>query len=303
MSISLNCQSLNGLTGGLSLEIRQGGISLNIAVLTEFITDPTKFVLSLFDILIVAYLFYRLLLLIRGTRAEQLLKGLLLLLVFSIGSRYLHLEVVGWLMEKMWTMLFVALPVVFQPELRRALEQLGRGHFFAAGARWTDRETVIEEIVKAVDVLSRTRTGALIIVERETGIKDHIESGVPLDALVSASLLVSIFTPKTPLHDGAVVISEGRIMGAGCFLPLSDNPNLEADLGTRHRAGVGITEVSDAIAIIVSEETGAISLAIEGKLARGLDTLALKQRLEEELGGRDRKSEVFKILRWPNERE
>ncbi len=279
-----------------------GGTFLNIAVLAEFITDPVKFVLSLLDILIVAYLFYRLLLLIRGTRAEQLLKGLLLLLVFSIGSRYLHLEVVGWLMEKMWTMLFVALPVVFQPELRRALEQLGRGHFFAT-ARWTDKDTVIEEILRAVEALSRDRVGALIVIERQTGIKDHIESGVSLDALVSSSLLINIFTPNTPLHDGAVVISEGRITGAACFLPLSDNPNLEADLGTRHRAGIGITEVSDALAVIVSEETGTISLAVEGRLIRDLDIPGLREKLDEELGGKDRRSEVFKVLRWPNERE
>jgi len=273
--------------------------------LSEFITDPIKVVLSLLDILIVSYLFYRLLLLIRGTRAEQLLKGLLLLLVFSIGSRYLQLEVVGWLMEKMWTMLFVALPVVFQPELRRALEQLGRGHFFAGTtSRWTDRDTVIEEILKAVAILSQTQTGALIVVERDTGIKDYIESGVPLDALVSSQLLVNIFTPKTPLHDGAVIVSNGRIVRAGCFLPLTDNPNLAEDLGTRHRAGIGITEVSDALTIVVSEETGSVSCALEGKLSRDLDQKGVREILERELlGKRDRKSEVFKVLRWPNERE
>lgn len=272
-------------------------------MLSEIFTDPVKVILALVDILIVAYLFYRILLLIRGTRAEQLLRGLLLLLGFSVASRYLHLEIVQWLADKLWTMLFIALPVVFQPELRRALEQLGRGSFFSSSlARWTDTEVIIHEILDAVNTLARTRTGALIIIERETGIRDYVDSGVPVDGVVNSQLLVNIFTPLSPLHDGAVIISDGRLARAACFLPLTDNPNLSKELGTRHRAGLGITEVSDALALIVSEETGWISVAREGRLSRNLDEQRLQEILETELVKKDRR-EAFKVLRWANERE
>ena len=276
---------------------------MEFGVLSEIFTDPIKVILALVDILIVAYLFYRILLLIRGTRAEQLLRGLLLLLGFSVASRYLHLEVVQWLADKLWTMLFIALPVVFQPELRRGLEQLGRGSFFSSSlARWTDTEVIIQEILDAVNTLARTRTGALIIIERETGIRDFVESGVPVDGVVSSQLLVNIFTPLSPLHDGAVIISDGRLARAACFLPLTDNPHLSKELGTRHRAGLGITEVSDALALIVSEETGWISVAREGRLSRNLDEQRLQEILETELVKKDRR-EAFKVLRWANERE
>jgi diadenylate cyclase len=276
---------------------------LELGVLSEIFTDPVKVILALVDILIVAYLFYRILLLIRGTRAEQLLRGLLLLLGFSVASRYLHLEIVQWLADKLWTMLFIALPVVFQPELRRALEQLGRGSFFSSSlARWTDTEVIIHEILDAVNTLARTRTGALIIIERETGIRDYVDSGVPVDGVVNSQLLVNIFTPLSPLHDGAVIISDGRLARAACFLPLTDNPNLSKELGTRHRAGLGITEVSDALALIVSEETGWISVAREGRLSRNLDEQRLQEILETELVKKDRR-EAFKVLRWANERE
>ncbi|MGI6488072.1 MAG: TIGR00159 family protein [Syntrophomonadaceae bacterium] len=276
---------------------------MELGVLSEIFTDPVKVILALVDILIVAYLFYRILLLIRGTRAEQLLRGLLLLLGFSVASRYLHLEIVQWLADKLWTMLFIALPVVFQPELRRALEQLGRGSFFSSSlARWTDTEVIIHEILDAVNTLARTRTGALIIIERETGIRDYVDSGVPVDGVVNSQLLVNIFTPLSPLHDGAVIISDGRLARAACFLPLTDNPNLSKELGTRHRAGLGITEVSDALALIVSEETGWISVAREGRLSRNLDEQRLQEILETELVKKDRR-EAFKVLRWANERE
>ncbi len=200
-------------------------------------------------------------------------------------------------------MLFIALPVVFQPELRRALEQLGRGSFFSSSlARWTDTEVIIHEILDAVNTLARTRTGALIIIERETGIRDYVDSGVPVDGVVNSQLLVNIFTPLSPLHDGAVIISDGRLARAACFLPLTDNPNLSKELGTRHRAGLGITEVSDALALIVSEETGWISVAREGRLSRNLDEQRLQEILETELVKKDRR-EAFKVLRWANERE
>ena len=196
---------------------------MELGVLSEIFTDPVKVILALVDILIVAYLFYRILLLIRGTRAEQLLRGLLLLLGFSVASRYLHLEIVQWLADKLWTMLFIALPVVFQPELRRALEQLGRGSFFSSSlARWTDTEVIIHEILDAVNTLARTRNGALIIIERETGIRDYVDSGVPVDGVVNSQLLVNIFTPLSPLQMGS---HYQRCAWPGrCFLPLTDNP-------------------------------------------------------------------------------
>jgi len=277
---------------------------LDIGVLSEFFTDPVKFFLSLVDILIVSYLFYRILLLIKGTRAEQLLKGLLLLLIFSIGARYLHLEVVGWLMEKIWTMIFIALPVVFQPELRRGLEQLGRGSFFSTSlARWAEPGMVVDELLEAVSILSRSQIGALIVIERETGIEDFIESGIPLDAVVSSQLLVNLFIPRSPLHDGAVIIRNGRITRAACVLPLSDTPTLDKELGTRHRAGLGITEVSDALALVVSEETGSISLAWEGRLFRYLDDKSLREMLVQQLSRKDRRADVFRVLRWSSERQ
>ncbi|MDH7497535.1 MAG: diadenylate cyclase CdaA, partial [Syntrophomonadaceae bacterium] len=242
---------------------------MDFSAFSGLFANPTRVALAALDILIVAYVLYRALLLIRGTRAEQLLKGLLTLLVLSIGARYLRLEVVGWVMDRVWTMVFIALPVVFQPELRRGLEQLGRGSFFAhPSERWTDTGRILNDLVQAAGTLSRAQTGALIVIERETGIQDFIESGIKLDAVVSPQLLVNLFMPKSPLHDGAVIISRGRITGAGCFLPLSDNPRLDRSLGTRHRAAVGITEVSDALAVVVSEETGAISLARGGQISR-----------------------------------
>jgi diadenylate cyclase len=259
---------------------------LDFNLLSGVIASPWDIIRTLLDISIVAYVFYRILRLISGTRAEQLLKGLVLLLVFSVLISYLNLTVVKWLMEKMWIIFAITIPIVFQPELRRILEQIGRGGFFSTRkmtAPLNNIENMIRHIGDAAAVLSRNQVGALIIITRETGIGEYMESGTDLDALVTASLLINIFVPNTPLHDGAVVISNLRIEKAACFLPLSDNPYLDPELGTRHRAGLGITEVSDAVAVIVSEETGAISLAKEGKLQRQLDEVSLKDNLRGEL--------------------
>jgi len=259
---------------------------LNITSLTGVFASPWDIMRSLLDIAIVAYVIYRLLKLITGTRAQQLLKGLLLLLVFSVTASYLQLQMVNWLVQKLWILFAITLPIVFQPELRRLLEQLGRGSFFASHRTHNQNETMeqaIGEIVEAVAGLALTRTGALIIITKETGIAEYLESGSQLDAVVSASLLQNIFFPKSPLHDGAVIISNGRIERAGCFLPLSENPFLSRELGTRHRAGLGISEISDALVIIVSEETGAISMAREGKLERYLAPETLRMTLNREM--------------------
>ncbi|GAX88414.1 diadenylate cyclase CdaA [Effusibacillus lacus] len=238
------------------------------------------------DILIVAFVLYRMILLIRGTRAVQLLKGIVVILIMTGISNYLNLRALNWILDKTLTIGLFAIPVVFQPELRRALEQLGRGGFFSRSfvlAKTQENEEdvrkIINEIAKAASVLSKNKIGALIVIERETGIADIMETGVPIEALVSSELLINIFIPNTPLHDGAVVIRGNRIVTANTFLPLSDDPNLEQELGTRHRAAIGITENSDAIAIVISEEKGFISLTHNGKIIRNIDDQTLRQML------------------------
>lgn len=236
------------------------------------------------DILIVTYVIYKLLMLIKGTRAVQLIKGILFLLIASNISDVLHLYTIKWILDKTWATIFVALAVIFQPELRRALEQLGRGQFFVRVNNemgMGDMLRLIDEVTRCVLKLAQTRTGTLLVVERETGINDYIETGIKIDGIVSAEFLSNIFVPQTPLHDGAVIIRGDRVVAAGCFLPLSDNPYLDSSLGTRHRAALGITEISDAVAVIVSEETGTISIAYEGKLVRYLEEKTLRDKLQE----------------------
>ena len=235
------------------------------------------------DILIIAFVIYKVIMLIRGTRAVQLIRGVVVLLLVTYFSRRLGLAATYWLLDKIMTIGLVAIPIIFQPELRRALEQIGRGRFFARTMRVLgeeDWEEIIAEIVRAVQVLSRNKVGALLVIEGQTGLNDVLESGIKVDGLVTAEFLVNIFVPNTPLHDGATIIRGDRVMAAGCFLPLSENPDLGQELGTRHRAALGITEQSDAISIVVSEESGTISVAQEGKLRRYLDESSLKEYLE-----------------------
>lgn len=241
---------------------------------------------SVVDIVVVAAILYQFLMLIKGTRAVQLIKGLVVMLIISYLAERLRLTTISWLLSRIWNMLFIALPVVFQPELRRALEQLGRGKFFtrhpsALGNEVFDK--VIEEMARCTQVLSKNRIGALVVFERETGVQDFIETGIKIDGVVSSEFLVNIFIPNTPLHDGAVIVRGDRVAAAGCFLPLSENPDIQKELGTRHRAALGLSEVSDAVIVVVSEETGAISVAIEGGLTRFLDEKSLKDLLEREL--------------------
>lgn len=251
----------------------------------DYLKEVLKFNLSsVIDIAIVAFVMYRLMLLIKGTRAVQLIKGLIVLLVLTALSSLFNLNTANWLLRQAMTALVVALPVVFQPELRRALEKLGRGRFLSttAGIHMhgeVDQTKVISEISRAATLLSKNKMGALIVLQRETGLEEYIDTGVKIDGLVSAEFLVNIFIPKTPLHDGAVVIRGERVAAAACFLPLSENPYLTSELGSRHRAGIGITEHSDAVAVIVSEETGSVSLAVEGDLTRYLDEASLTDKL------------------------
>jgi diadenylate cyclase len=273
---------------------------LDFSFLSGVFASPWDIIRSLIDIGIVAYVFYRLLGLIRGTRAEQLLKGLVLLLVFTVIASYLELDMVNWLVEKLWILFAITVPIVFQPEIRRFLEQLGRGSFFTSSRHLSlmeEYENIITEVSESARILSRNRVGALIVLTRETGIAEYLDSGVKMDALVSSGLLINIFVPNTPLHDGAVIISGGRIDRAACFLPLTNNPALDKELGTRHRAALGISEVSDALVVIVSEETGTISVAREGQLQRYLDEDSLKELLAQELLISSRSTESL-FRRW-----
>lgn len=274
---------------------------MDLSFLSGVFASPWDIIRSLMDISIVAYAFYRLLVLIRGSRAEQLLKGIILLLLFSALSSFLNLELVNWLIEKLWILFAIILPIVFQPELRRILEQLGRGHFFTwdSDGGLSGNFSIIDEIASAAAVLSGNKVGALIILTRENDIEEYLDSGVNMDSMVSSELLINIFVPNTPLHDGAVVIKDGRIQKAACFLPLSDNPKLDKQVGTRHRAGLGVSEVSDALAVIVSEETGGISLARRGRLDRHIDIQQLKSMLAEDLISEDKWSTFRR--RWLGE--
>ena len=237
---------------------------------------------TVLDISIVTYVIYRGLLLIRGTRAVQLVKGVIVLLIAWWASELLNLSAVEYLLDRLGLALAVALPIVFQPELRRALEQLGRGGFFRSSAPMLaseDLDRVLGEIVRAVGVLSKNKTGSLIVIERQSGLKEIAETGTHIDATVSAELLINIFMPHTPLEDGAVLVRGDRIIAAGCFLPLSENPDLDREFGARHRAAIGLSEESDALVVVVSEETGGISLANSGKLIRQLDNEGLREML------------------------
>lgn len=237
---------------------------------------------SILDIAIVTYVFYKAILLIRGTRAEQLVKGLATLLIVTVVTGELGLYTINWLLDRILTLGLVAVPIVFQPELRRALESLGRGKLFARSSLFqseTDFDQMLTEVIKAVQVLVKKRLGALIVFERETGLNELAETGIAIDGHVSAELLINIFLDRSPLHDGAVIIRGNRIVAAGCYLPLTENPNLSKELGTRHRAALGVSEHSDAAALVVSEETGVISLATGGKLTRYLDETTLRQML------------------------
>ena len=237
------------------------------------------------DILVVTIIIYWLLWVAQGTRALQLIRGMvtLFVLLYLLGW-VLELNTLNWILERIWPALIVAIPVIFQPELRRAFEQLGHTgtwlkNPFAAQADDASQELAIDEVVRAAAQLSRLRYGALMVIERETGLTDYASKGVSLDAEISRQLLINIFFPNSPLHDAAVLIRGPRIVAASVVLPLTDNISASSQLGTRHRAGIGITEESDALAVVVSEETGQMSVAHSGRLIRNLDPDRLRRVL------------------------
>ena len=243
---------------------------------------------DLLDILIVAFIIYRIILLIKGTRAVQMLLGLAVILIVYVVSQVIGLYTLHWFLDNFLSSLIVVIIVIFQSDIRRALMHVGRNPFFA-GMSYREEKEVIEELAQASAVLASRRIGALIVIERETGIKDFLESGTELDARISGDLIVSVFHPTSPIHDGALVIQQGRLTRAGCFLPLSQNPDISKTLGTRHRAAIGLTELVDAIVIVVSEETGKISVVLGGRITRDLDLESLKKVLKRTLEPASRK--------------
>ena len=253
---------------------------------TELLHRPEVSWSDVLDIALVSFLIYELLLLIRGTRAAQMaLSGAFLLGLYFL-SQWLELETVNWVIRNLAGYVVFAIIVLFQSDIRRALAHFGRGPFFKYFERSASAEETIEELVVATTTLASRRVGAIIVIERQIGLRNYIEGGIPLDAIVTYDLLASIFQPGSPLHDGAAIVQGDRIAAAACFLPLSVNPKVSRDLGTRHRAALGITEENDAVAIVVSEETGTISLVIAGDLDRGLTADALRARLRSLLGVR-----------------
>ena len=232
------------------------------------------------DIAIVAFIFYKLFQLIRGTRAAQMFLGLIIIIAASFIAEWLRFDALNWLISSLKTVWVVAFVIIFQPELRRILAQLGQSRFVRYFVR-SKHLAVLDEIARAVAELSHRKIGALIVIAREASLRQYIETGTRINAKVTSELLGTIFTPQTPLHDGACIIVREEIVAAGCILPLSDNPVLPASMGMRHRAALGLTEETDAVVVVVSGETGRISVAIRSNLRKSLDTEGLREVLEE----------------------
>jgi diadenylate cyclase len=253
-----------------------------------FLLSSSFAIRDLVDIAIVAYIIYRFLLLIRGTRGVQMTFGIGVLLLLYWISRYSGLSTVQWLLSNALTYIVFAIIVIFQSEIRRGLAGIGKTPILGRHSR--QRSEVFEEITQAATMLASRKIGALIVIERDIGLKNYVENGIVLDAVLAFDLLVTIFNPNTPLHDGAVIVVRNRIAAAACFLPLTLDPYHSKELGTRHRAAIGMTEETDAVAVIVSEETGVISLAIDGKITRNLDGVTLRASLETACENRSGKS-------------
>jgi diadenylate cyclase len=234
---------------------------------------------DLLDIAIVSFLIYEFLKLIRGTRAVQMAAGSLIIVGLFYMSRLAPLQTVNWLIRNLLVYVAFAAIVIFQSDIRRALAHFGQAPFFRYLNRQVAADETIEEIVVAATMLSAQKIGAIVAIEREIGLRNYIESGIPLDATLTYDLLVTIFRPGSPLHDGAVILQDNRVAAAACFLPLTVNPRVSRELGTRHRAAIGLTEEGDAVAVVVSEESGQISLALDGRIERALSADELRERM------------------------
>lgn len=238
------------------------------------------------EILIIAFLFYHILLWIKSTKAWNLFKGIIVILLFVLVSAIFQMNTILWLAERTLNVGLIALVIIFQPELRKALENLGEKNFFGKifnfsksdECKFSDR--TIEELIKACYAMGKVRTGALIVIEDEILLNEYIHTGIDIDAILSSQLLINIFEKNTPLHDGAVIVRGDRVVSATCYLPLSDSLSLSKNLGTRHRAAVGVSEVSDSLTIVVSEETGKVSIASKGQIYHGIDADFLREKLQ-----------------------
>ena len=264
------------------------------------VSMPTVGVRDILDILIVAYLIYKMIFWIKETRAWVLFKGILVIVIFALASYMLRLNTILWILQNTISVGIIAVIVVFQPELRKALEQLGKSkHFFAMlnfdtpekSREYTEK--TVEEIIKASEKMSAARTGALMLIERDVPLGDFERTGINIDAVVTSQLLINIFEKNTPLHDGAVIIKNNSVAAATCFLPLTESNDISMDLGTRHRAAIGASEVSDAFVVVVSEETGAISIANGGVLYRNLSVDAMRRMLLQGKKSRSKKKKIF----------
>jgi diadenylate cyclase len=244
---------------------------------------PFELILDVLDVLIVTFLLYRVFSLMQGTRAVHMFFGLIVLFVLSVVAQWMNLLAVNWLISSLRTVWVIAFVIIFQPELRRALSMLGQNRWLSRFVRMRE-SGVIPEVCKAVQELSVKKTGALIVFEKDMGLKNYVETGTPVDGRVSAELIETIFTRPGPLHDGAVIIQSDRLVAAGCILPLSQDERLAQALGTRHRAALGLSEETDAIVVIVSEETGGIAYAEAGKLYRKVDLSTLRNELYSSFG-------------------
>lgn len=255
---------------------------------------PELAAIDIVEIIIIAFAIYQVILWVRNTRAWMLVKGIIFLLFFSVVAILLKMDVILWIFKNAINVGIIAILIVFQPELRSALEQLGRKNVISSVFSFENNDDdvkvsdkTVSALVKACSEMSKNKTGALIVLENEIVLKEIEKTGIGIDALVTSQLLINIFEHNTPLHDGAVIIRDNRIVSATCYLPMSDNLELSKELGTRHRAAVGVSEVSDSLTIIVSEETGAISIAMNGVLSRDIESGALRQRINEILGRSD----------------
>ena len=264
---------------------------LNTFIATYFskLHMPTVHWTDIVEIIILTFLAYHILVWIKNTRAWALLKGVTVIAVFILIAAFFRMSTILWIVQNVFSIAAIAIVVMLQPELRKAMEDLGQKNFFSTilsfesskseGGRFSDR--TINEIVKASVEMSKVKTGALIVIEQEQPLNEYERTGIDVDGIVSSQLLINIFEHNTPLHDGAVIVRGNRVVSATCYLPLSDNMALSKELGTRHRAGVGISEVTDSLTVIVSEENGKISVAYNGQLERGLDAERLKVRLSD----------------------
>jgi len=246
---------------------------------TDFM--PVNVIVNILDVLLVWFVIYKIITLIKGTKAVQLLNGIFIIVVTKIMTDFLGLDTLGWILSQVINWGFLAIIIIFQPEIRRALEQIGRGKLFSRGSQHEqeEQERLIDAMTKSVSYMAKRRIGALISIERETGLTEYIETGIPLNANLTSELLINIFIPNTPLHDGAVIVQKNKITSAACYLPLSESPFISKELGTRHRAAIGLSEVTDAVTIVVSEETGAVSITSNGDLHRNLSMDEFKVHL------------------------